>query len=112
MNAVDFSARWGWVPVLDFALGLRCAAIELVGGSSVSFEFTESDATIDFAANQGDVIVSATYTGGHARIPTNELRSSAESFLARTITELTANERSLAHNPFVARVARELSSTA
>lgn len=47
---VDLSARWGWVPVLDFALGLDAIVDALApeGAGDEVFEFTESDATIVF----------------------------------------------------------------
>ena len=44
VGAVDLSARWGWVPILDFAVGIKQIADGL--GGEDRFEFTESDATI------------------------------------------------------------------
>ena len=46
IDNVDFSTHWGWVPVLDFALGLSSALDGLESGKSGIFEFTESEAFI------------------------------------------------------------------
>lgn len=51
VDGVDFSARWGWVPVLDFALHLWAIAGGLVSEAEELFEFTESDAAIEVSAS-------------------------------------------------------------
>jgi hypothetical protein len=40
VDAADFSARRDWVPVLDFAWGIRSAIRGLVRGPEGAFEFT------------------------------------------------------------------------
>lgn len=46
INGVDFSAPWGWIPLLDLANGLKVMCDELLTGEPETvFEFTESDFT-------------------------------------------------------------------
>jgi hypothetical protein len=48
-NGVDFSVRWGGIPILDFAAVLVYATEELIRGASESFvDFTESDNALQF----------------------------------------------------------------
>ena len=48
-DQTDLSARWGWIPLIDFALALREIAEALaVTEGSETFEFTESEATLRF----------------------------------------------------------------
>jgi hypothetical protein len=49
----DFSAKWDWVPVIDFAVFLRYIASELgeTKNAESEFDFTESEATIHFTRN-------------------------------------------------------------
>src|SRR4051812_46182723 len=48
-KGTDFSARWGWVPILDFAACLMEITERLKQGESeLVFEFTESDSQIHF----------------------------------------------------------------
>jgi hypothetical protein len=102
---VDLSARYGWVPVLDFAVALRSIARTLETEPHAAFEFTESPATIEFD-REGDVVsVRASYATETAQVPYAELREAAEAFLARVVDDLTTAHPELADNPFVAEVA-------
>jgi hypothetical protein len=108
VGGADFSARWGWVPVLDFALALRAVAGALVSTDREQLGFTESDAEIDFR-RQGDVIrVEADYAPGTGEVPLVDLSLESERFLARMITELTASYPPLGENTFVRELSREL----
>jgi hypothetical protein len=102
-NGADFSAGWGWVPVLDFALSLKAIAETLGHALAERFEFTESDAALDFRRDGVDVEITSTYAPGILRVPLSELREQARSFSRRVIGELaTANIR-LAANPEIRR---------
>src|SRR3712207_3536434 len=43
IDEVDLSARWGWIPVIDFALTLHLMTDALEPNQTKIFEFTESD---------------------------------------------------------------------
>lgn len=102
---MDLSARWGWVPVLDFALALDAILDALGAGDEAVelFEFTESDAAISFRS-VGDLIeVDASYVPGVATVGYADLRSEAKRFLLRVLEGLINQHEELASNPFIAR---------
>jgi hypothetical protein len=68
VEGVDFSARWGWVPILDFARSFFLVFNELASEPQFTYEFTESDAAINLKKVDGEVIVSATYAAGMAKV--------------------------------------------
>jgi hypothetical protein len=63
-NSCDYSTKWGWVPIVDFAASMRIVVGDLRRlneGESV-FEFTESDAQIRFTRIKESVSIRANYT--------------------------------------------------
>ncbi len=92
VNAVDFSARWGWIPLLDLAYSLKVMCDEiLTGGPEATFEFTESDAWLRFA-RQGDAMeISANYVPQKAVVNIRDLcallTSSAQDLSTRVTTQ-------------------------
>jgi hypothetical protein len=98
VDDADFSAQWGWVPVLDFALALGAIAERLDDHDSERFEFTESDATIEFRRDDGPIEISASYAQSVARLPLFELTAAAEEFLARVTEGLASTHPELAGN--------------
>lgn len=86
VGSADFSTDWGWVPVLDFALGIASLLDTLEPGGSSCFEFTESEAWIQFA-RVGDVVrVTSSYSGQVALADIVEFRAAARD-LARRVGE-------------------------
>ena len=86
----DFSANWGWVPVLDFALGLEGAARELLQGKEeAEFEFTESDSAIRFQRDQGDVFISASYAPHRTVVNLKDLVNAVRIFRKRVVDDLS-----------------------
>lgn len=110
VDGTDFSARWGWVPVLDFVLGLRALTDRLLETSEVAFEFTESDATIE-VERQGDSVIIANYTSGTTRARYAELSLETERFVARVVDDFTCRYAGLARNEYVAALARTLTTS-
>jgi hypothetical protein len=106
-DGVDFSARWGWVPVLDFAVGLRSLASELVELREASFEFTESDAAVHCERTDHDVTIDANYAPGRAHLRFTELQVETRRFELRVIAELAADNPTLAQNAFITTRLRE-----
>jgi len=102
VGAEDLSARWGWVPVLDFAVALDSIADSLVTDSV--FEFTESDATITFRRDGDLVHIAGDYVPGTAAVPLEELRTATDTFLRKVVTDLTRLHPELARNPYVVRL--------
>jgi hypothetical protein len=106
---LDLSACWGWVPVLDFALGLRSIAGALAADDEQVFEFTESDATIEFRRKGGAVEISSSYVDGAAEVAHVDLSLLAEQFLARVVEDLGRAHSELGDNAFFAELERGLS---
>lgn len=61
IDNADFSMPVGWVPILDFAIGLLAISKQLQDGrTDVKFEFTESNAQILFCKCSGSDLVQLT----------------------------------------------------
>lgn len=103
VEGVDFSTRWGWVTILDFAVSLRRSAESLRSASSARVDFTESDAEVRFTRSGSRVDVEASYVGGSASVDLDEFIAASEEFLAETIAELCAMFPGLDRNAFVVR---------
>ena len=96
----DFSANWGWVPVLDFALGLAHTIRELQEGKRESeFDFTESDAVIRFQREEEDVLISASYTPHRTVVTVDDLASAVGLFRKRVVADLLLAHPQLRMNP-------------
>lgn len=102
---MDLSARWGWVPVLDFVLALDAIVDALALGDEAEelFEFTESDASISFRRSGDLVEIAASYVPGVATVSCADLRGETKRFLLRVLEDLIGQHRELAANPFIAR---------
>ncbi len=98
VDGADLSARWGWVPVLDFALALRGAVRALQERRESFVDFTESDERILFERARDVVLVTATYAPGRALVSHAELCEAAERFLERVVSEICARYPRLAGN--------------
>ena len=84
VNSADLSARWGWVPIFDFAASLVAIAKELVAGETeVVFEFTESDAQLQFNRQGDNTLITSSYSNAKATIPMDELQHAARLYAER-----------------------------
>ena len=105
----DFSTDWGWVPVLDFALGLVRVIRSLAPGTCEVFEFTESEASLYFTRSIDDqVVVSANYSSATATVSYGELLNRARGFLRRVVIELQNAYPALTKNPSFDVASREV----
>jgi len=102
-DGADFSASWGWVPVLDFALCLKAIAEALEHSAAECFEFTESDAALEFRRDGKEVEVSSNYAPGMLRVPLPEFQEQVRGFARRVIGELATANLRLAANPEIRR---------
>ena len=101
----DFSARWGWIPLLDLAYSLKdmCDRL-LTGDPEATFEFTESDAWIKMSRKGDDVEVLASHVSctGRSRLSAlcELVTASGREFFAK----VAASHSELASNPAFARL--------
>jgi hypothetical protein len=103
-ESVDFSARRGWVQVLDFASGLTAVEAALERNDEARFEFTESDAALNFCLENGDVCVASTYATGLMRVGASAFRQQVERFVRRVVRDLCRQYPRLALNPEIRRI--------
>lgn len=102
-EGADFSARWGWVQVLDFALSLEAIEATLEQDREVRFEFTESDAALDFRLEGDGVFISSTYAPGLLRLKASEFRQQVRQFAQSVVQDLCEQHPRLALNPEIRR---------
>jgi hypothetical protein len=89
VKSADFSANWGWIPILDFAVGLVTIVKRLaVQSSCETFDFTESDAAICFRHADKVVDISASYVNATASVTLLELDDASRRFLTRLAYEV------------------------
>jgi hypothetical protein len=99
-DQVDLSAGWGWVPLIDFALALRKIAEALAAGDgSEIFEFTESDATLQFDRRGAEIAIHGSYAVGEITLPFVAFSDRAADFARRLDAELSAKRPELRLNP-------------
>ena len=100
-DQTDLSANWGWIPLIDFALALREIAESLAAAEVCeTFEFTESDATLEFERQGQDVAISGSYAPGEVIVvPLPVFREQVSEFARRLDAELLAKHPELGHNP-------------
>ena len=91
IDSNDFSAKWGWIPVVGFAASLRHIVGELAEGDGVetTFDFTESDAVLRFKRAKDGILVSASYAPGEACVLLTEFAAAVNSFSRRVARELS-----------------------
>jgi hypothetical protein len=100
----DFSTRWGWVQILDFALSLKAIETMLEREREARFEFTESSATLEFQLENDGVSVSSTYAPGVLRVPSSEFREQVQRFVQKVVRDLCERFPRLAENGEIRRL--------
>src|SRR5438552_13405056 len=102
----DLSAKWDWIPLIDFATSLRQIVDELIekDGTETIYEFTESDATLEFKREGSAIIVSASYAPCHATVPLVELAAAIDSFSRRILETISREFPSLLQNKILPRL--------
>jgi hypothetical protein len=96
----DLSANWGWIPLIDFALALLeiSDALSAAKGSE-TFEFTESEATLQFDRIGEEVSITSSYAPGEIRVPLPEFRNQVDDFARRLDKALLQKHPELELNP-------------
>lgn len=99
-DQTNLSARWGWIPLIDFALAMRKIAEALaVTEGRETFEFTESEAKLQFDRRGEEMTISGSYAPGEITIPFAAFIEKAEDFGHRLDAELLAKRPELRQNP-------------
>ena len=96
----DLSANWGWIPLIDFALALLEIADALSAAEgSETFEFTESEATLQFDRVGEEVSITSSYAPGEIRAPLPAFRNQVNEFARRLDKALLQKHPELELNP-------------
>jgi hypothetical protein len=99
-DQTDLSARWGWIPLIDFALAMRKIGEALaVGEGSETFEFTESEAKLQFDRRGHEMTISGSYAPGEITVAFTAFVEKATDFAQRLDAELLAKRPELRQNP-------------
>ena len=99
-DQTDLSARWGWIPLIDFALALRKIAATLtIEQGRETFEFTESDATLRFDRYGHGMTITGSYAAGEITVSFTVFVDQAKDFARRLDAELVAKRPELKLNP-------------
>ena len=98
-DQTDLSAIWGWIPLIDFALALREIAEALAAAEgNETFEFTESEATLNFERQGQEVVISGSYAPGEVTVPLPVFREQVKDLARRLDAELLAKHPELGSN--------------
>jgi hypothetical protein len=101
----DFSADWGWIPLVDLAASFAEIVRKLEGGSaSETFEFTESDSWVRFERKGEKVLVSTSYGDGVGEIALHAASEAVKSFGERLRTDLVSKHPQAAANAAVRKL--------
>ena len=101
----DFSADWGWIPLVDLAASFAEIVRKLEGGSaSETFEFTESDAWVRFERKGEKVLVSTSYGEGVGEIALHSASAAVKSFREHLRSDLVTRHPQAAHNAAVRKL--------
>jgi hypothetical protein len=104
----DLSTHWGWVPLLDFAACLQNVLLLAASQRSgvTDFEFTESEAKINFSWRNERISIKGSYSEGRIDVSVKELSSSAGVFTAKVIDAALQLYPALKHNTAFQRLFR------
>lgn len=97
----DFSAPWGWVPILDVARQLMRAVRQLPATRRVEVDFTESEAILALELEDGWVSISSTYSPAHATVRMHDFDIAVHRFVAHAIDEFEMRCPGLKNNPLM-----------
>jgi hypothetical protein len=96
VGAVDFSARWGWVPILDFLASLTFALAAVRQNERAIIDFTENEDEI-LLVNDGDGLhISASHVTANAVCDFNDFEEAANLFARHAFDEISNLDPELA----------------
>jgi len=97
----DFSAPWGWVPILDVVRQLLSAVQRLPVAGRMDIDFTESDAVLTLAAEDGVVTISSTYSPATAKVKLGEFKNAVHHLAADALQDFEGRCPGLRTNPLM-----------
>ena len=109
INNIDFSAKWDWVPILDFGIDLCRITYNLQASQKEEYEFTESTDAIYFELHNGNVRITTNYVGGEAFVQYEELKIASLIFLTSIINDFYDIAPALKENAYILDVAEQFS---
>lgn len=112
IGAADFSTQWGWIPLLDFALGLTGLLARLPRSQHESFEFTESGAELRFELIDGEVEVRSNFAAAIGRAPLEALRGAVRRLADEILHTARQEAPGIDANSNFQRLANDLSASA
>lgn len=109
---LDLTTHWGWVPVLDFAMSVAEIACRLEDSGRETFEFTESEETIDFGLSGDLVTITTSYAEGEGTSTLDEFRCAAARCLRQTVDKVATLATGVERHPAVRRSLDALADSA
>jgi len=94
----SFSTDWEWVPLYDFFFALYGIVSKLEDGQLSTFEFTESEATINFERRLSKIYITSSYADGTIEVDVDEFISLTENKLDEAIDDILAKHPVLKDN--------------
>lgn len=98
IDEMAFDARWGWVPLLDFAMQLYDIAYSLHTLTEQKLGFLESCEYILFKYNGNTISITASYATNRAETDIFELKRASQTFLNRLLLDLSSEWPDLLKN--------------
>jgi hypothetical protein len=97
----DLSPKWDWTPIFDFFVCLRKGLHEFHGPKKeFRFEFTESEAALNFRREGENIVISASYSPDRIVLPLREYENVLSQTSTRLHTELLQRYPTLRANKF------------
>ncbi len=111
INEMDFSANWGWIPILGFAMNLYDISKKISSVKESRLSFTENEDYIFFEMINKDYIrLTASYTGSFAVISLVELHCESRNFLLKVLCDLRSRWSDLNDNLFYKLIMQKVNS--
>jgi hypothetical protein len=109
VDSTEFNASWGWIPIVEVAASFQQVADTLSRGNEVAttYEFTESEANIQFRRFGNDLTIVASFVPGSATVAFGEFVTAVRSFAARVGRELREQHPALRENKSFSRLLPE-----
>jgi len=95
----DLSPEWGWTPALNIAIRMSEIANALENNESAEYEFTESDATLNFSRSGDTVKITSNYAEGAIEVKLGEFQTAADAALSKLYAYLVRHYNGLDKNP-------------
>jgi hypothetical protein len=97
----DFSALWGWVPIMDVVRQLMRAVRQLPAINRLDIDFTESDALLRLDYEDGVVTISSTYSPAVVKVTLSDFDDAVRRFATDAIQDFEAKCPGLRGNPLI-----------